>query len=440
MKKVAIMFKSTALAALFTLGSISCDVAAAADQALVARGDYLARAGDCVACHTAPGGKPFAGGLPIVSDIGTIFSSNITPEKQHGIGSYTEEQFAAALREGIRGDGTHLYPAMPYPAYAKLSDEDVHALYTYFMNGVTADANQPPQTDLGFPYNQRWGMALWNLAFGPSSDPFKADPARSDEINRGAYLVEGLGHCGACHTPRGIGMQEKAYDASSDAFLGGADLNGWHAPELRAGGKATRGISSWTADDIADYLGKGRNRMAAGGGEMKSVVENSTAYMNDGDLHAIAAYLKSLPGSGAGQGGSARAAEATTAKLTAAKNLTPGERLYIDNCGACHFVDGKGAPEVFPALDGASIVNAENPIGLLQTILAGAQTPSTDRAPSIMPMPGFDKRLSDNDVAALATFVRGGWSNVAGAVRPEDVAKLRAALPSPDKKGDAPSH
>lgn len=421
------MLKPLALAAVFSIGMVSYGLAADADPALVERGEYLARAGDCVACHTAPGGKPFAGGLAIVSDIGTIFSSNITPDKQHGIGSYTEARFSAALREGIRGDGTHLYPAMPYPAYSKLSDEDVHALYAYFINGVAADPSQPQQTSLGFPYSQRWGMALWNMFFSASA-PFKADASRSDEINRGAYLVEGLGHCGACHTPRGIGMQEKAYDASSGEFLAGADLNGWHAPELRAGGDAAHGISSWSTDDIVDYLGKGRNRVAAVGGEMKSVVENSTAYLTDPDLHAMAAYLKSLPAKSTQKASTAHSAETTTAKLAAAKNLTGGERLYVDNCGACHFVNGQGAPDVFPALDGASIVNADNPMALIHTILAGAQTPSTDRAPSIMPMPGFDKRLSDADVASLATFVRGGWTNSADAVQPADVAKVRALV------------
>lgn len=421
------MIKMLTLSACFT-AALACGSAFAADdtQALIAKGDYIARAGDCVACHTAPGGKPFAGGLAIVADIGTIFSSNITPDKQHGIGNYTEAQFSAAVRDGIRADGTHLYPAMPYPSYRKLTDDDIHALYAYMMQGVKADDNQPQQTSLRFPYSQRWGMSLWNIVY--SGSPFKPDPNESADVNRGAYLVEGLGHCGACHTPRGIGMQEQAYDASSSDFLAGGDLNGWHAPQLRAGGNAGIGISAWSQQDIADYLGEGRNQYAAVGGEMTSVIENSTSHMSDADLNAIAAYLKSVPATEK-PAVNADGAKATTLKLTAAKDLTAGEELYLNNCGACHLVNGKGAPNVFPQLDGASIVNAASPVGLIHTILAGAQVPSTDRAPSVMPMPAFAARLSDDEVAALATFVRQGWSNSAAAVSASDVAAVRKDVP-----------
>jgi mono/diheme cytochrome c family protein len=396
------------------------------EASLVSRGEHLARIGDCVACHTAPGGKPFAGGLAIESDLGQIFSTNITPDKQSGIGSYSEAQFAAALRDGKRADGANLYPAMPYPSYRLVSDADVHALYTYFMKGVAAVPDRPPQTALGFPFNLRWGLSLWNLAFTPSGS-FKPDPKASDEVNRGAYLVEGLGHCGSCHTPRAVTMQEVALDAGDERYLAGTELNGWHAPQLRAGGTASRGLAAWSVAEIVDYLGSGRNNHAAVGGEMKSVVENSTAYMTDAELHAIAAYLKSIPNTMPAAEDKQGAAARTEAKLTAAVNLAAGERLYLDNCGACHFVTGHGAPRVFPSLDGASVVNAQNPTGLITTILMGAETPSTDRSPSILPMPGFAGRLSDQEVAALASFIRSGWSNSAPAVTAEQVAKLRAA-------------
>lgn len=419
------MVRTFALSALLAAALTAPAIAADDGQDLVSKGEYIARAADCVACHSAPGGKPFAGGLPIKADFGTIFTTNITPDKQHGIGNYTEEQFAAAVRDGIRADGTHLYPAMPYPSYRKMTDEDIHALYAYVMKGVKPDAMTPPETALSFPYSQRWGMRLWNLFY--SGSKFEADPDATAEVNRGAYLVEGPGHCGACHTPRGIGMQEKAYDASSDNFLAGADLDDWHAPELRAGGNAGHGISTWSQKDVVDYLGKGRNQYASVGGEMKSVVAHSMAYMTDADLNGIAAYLKSLPAKEK-VAVNAGASRETTDKLTAAKDLTAGQHLYLDNCGACHLVTGKGAPDVFPRIDGASIVNAENPTGLIYTILGGAQTPSTDRAPSILPMPGFAGRLSDGDVAALATFVRQGWSNSAPAVSSTDVAQVRRTL------------
>lgn len=400
----------------------------AGEKALIEKGAYLARAGDCVACHTGPGGKPFAGGLPIESDLGRIVTTNITPDKQTGIGNYTEAQFAAALRQGRRADGTNLYPAMPYPSYRLITDEDMHALYTFFMKGVEPVVNRPEETKLSFPFNQRWGMSLWNWAFLPTGT-FQPNPQVSDEINRGAYLVEGLGHCGTCHTPRAFTMQERGFTASDPHFLAGTELNGWHTPQLRAGGEAARGVATWNVQDIADYLGKGRNRVSAVGGEMKSVVEHSMNYMNDADLHAIGAYLKSIPNAMPAVQPRPDGQRQTQAKLTAAVDLTPGERLYLDNCNACHFVTGHGGTTVFPRLDGASIVNAENPTGLITTILGGEATPSTERAPSVLPMPGFAFRLSDEEVATLASFVRSAWSNTAPAVTAEQVARVRANLP-----------
>lgn len=399
------------------------------DAALIAKGAYLARAGDCVACHTAPGGRPFAGGLALESDLGKIYSSNITPDKDHGIGAYTEAQFAKAMRGGVLPNGTHLYPAMPYPAYAKVTDEDVHALYTYLMKGVAPVAMDPPETKLPFPFSQRWGLALWNVVF-TETGPFKPDPKASAEVNRGAYLVEGLAHCGTCHTPRGFAMQEKAFDASSSTYLAGGELNGWHVPSLRSPNPAGKGFATWSVDEMVDYLGSGRNVHTSVGGEMTEVVDKSLGHLNDSDLHAIAVYLKSklVSGGSTGKPNAAQAAKATTDKLTKAVNLTEGERLYLDNCGACHFVTGQGAARVFPALDGSSLVNAENPNGLLAVMLGGTMTPSTPRSPSILPMPGFAKRLSDQDVATLASFVRSAWGNQAPAVTAAQVAGVRAKL------------
>lgn len=419
------MTKPMIFAVLALIGSASISSAQDADKALIEKGGYLARAGDCVACHTAPGGQPFAGGLAIESGLGAIVSSNITPDKQTGIGNYTEEQFTDAVRNGVRADGKHLYPAMPYPSYHKIADEDMRALYAYFMRGVQPVSNKPPATELSFPFSQRWGMWFWNLAFDAPSDA-PTSVANLTDIQRGQYLVEGLGHCGSCHTPRGFAMQETAYDGSGNDYLSGGDLNGWPVPSLRAKGSTGGGIAGWSQQDIVDYLGTGRNQYASVGGEMTSVVAHSTGYMTDADLNAIAAYLKSLP---AGQQKTASnnvsAADETTRKLTAGKDLTLGERLYVDNCGACHFVNGKGGPKVFPRLDGASIVTAQSPMGLVHTILAGAATPSTVRAPSVLTMPGFGNRLNDEEVAALASFVRSAWTNDAPAVSVADVKKVR---------------
>lgn len=388
------------------------------DAALIQRGEYLARAGDCIACHSAPGKPAFAGGLAIDSGHGLIYSTNITPDREHGIGAYTEQQFADAVRKGVRADGRHLYPAMPYPSYAKVADADIHAMYAFFMQGVKADANVPPATDMSFPFNQRWGMGLWNWFFG-SDKAFAGQPGWNEQVTRGAYLVEGLGHCGSCHTPRGFAMNEKAYASAEEKFLAGGDLGGWEVPSLR-------GLPRWNEQDIVDYLHTGRNRTAAVAGEMTQVVAHSTSYLQDGDLHAIAAYLKTLsPVADRGADVKPQGAAETQRKLTAAVNLTLGERLYLDNCSACHFVTGKGAERVFPQLDGATVINADSPSALIHMILTGAATPSTAKAPSVLVMPGFGHRLSDSEVATLATFLRQGWENKASPVTEREVAKIR---------------
>jgi mono/diheme cytochrome c family protein len=410
---------------------------AGSDQASIEHGAYLARAGDCIACHVAKNGKEFVGGLAIKSPLGTIYSTNITPDPDQGIGKYTEKQFADALRLGKRADGSNLYPAMPYPSYTKISDADVHDLYVYFMKGVKPVADAGPKTSLSFPFNLRFGLSLWNWAF-TTPGAYQPNPTLSTEENRGAYLVESLGHCGSCHTARGVAMQEEALDGSSSDYLGGASLNKWWAPQLRANG-AAGGVASWSSDEIVDYLSSGRNARASVNGEMTSVVEHSTSHMSAADLHAIAVYLKTLPVNTAtatpvvDEG--ARAATQKT--LTAAVNLTLGQRLYLDNCAACHTVTGKGAPRVFPATAGASIVNAKDPTGLIETILKGAVTPSTDAAPERLPMPGFATRLSDDEAAQLATFVRSGWGNTGGAVSAGDVAKVRATLPKLSSRDSA---
>ncbi|GJG94115.1 cytochrome c [Cupriavidus pauculus] len=414
------ILKSFLIAA--TFGTVAASAAqAATDPALIQRGAYLARVGDCMACHSAPGKPEYSGGLPIDSGHGIIYSTNITPDRQRGIGGYTEKQFADAVRRGVRADGTHLYPAMPYPNYAKVTDADIHALYAFFMSGVKPSNVQPPQTSMDFPFNLRWGMAVWNLVFA-SDKPFQPQPKWTDQVRLGAYLVEGLGHCSSCHTPRGVAMNEKADSSANAQYLAGGDLNGWPVPSLR-------GMPHWTNQDIVDYLLTGRNRTAAVAGEMTQVVAHSTSHMRTTDLDAIAAYLKSLPPvPGKSPTVKPQGGMTTIRKLTAAKDLTLGERLYLDNCAACHFVTGKGATRVFPQLDGATVINAGSPAALVNVILAGAATPSTAKAPSVLVMPGFAHRMNDAEVAELATFLRQGWNNRAAPVTERNVKAVRATL------------
>lgn len=406
------------------------------NDALIAQGEYVARAGDCVACHTATGGKDFAGGLAIESPFGDIYSTNISPSKTHGIGNYTYEQFDNAVRHGIRGDGSFLYPAMPYPDYARLKDEDVKALYAYFMRGVTPVNEAGPVTDLGFPFNQRWGIRFWNWV-ATDAKPYHDDTQKSEEYNRGAYLVQGAGHCGSCHTPRGLMFQEKSYDHKEDNFLSGGTIGIWSAPSLRAGKDGS--LEHWSKEDIAEYLATGRNVHSAVTGEMTSVIEHSLSYLNDQDLAAIATYLKALPGDGKHPNVTTEIDQKTTDKLIGGQYpIDSGERLYVDNCSACHFSDAKGAPRVFPTLDGNSLVNANDPSGLIHVILAGSRLPSTPKAPEALAMPGFGWRLSDAEVAKLATFLRSGWHNQAPAVSADDVAKIRQTIPQKTLEADKP--
>lgn len=420
-----------ALGLVTTAGTALAATAGSSAQEDAARGEYLARAGDCVACHTAPDGKSFAGGLEIDSPFGTIVSTNITPDPEAGIGGYSRDEFAAALRDGERADGANLYPAMPYTAYAKLSDEDIDALYAYFMQGVEPVDETPSQSDIGFPFNQRWGIALWDWVFA-DAEAFQPTEGQGEQLARGAYLVQGLGHCGSCHTPRGLFFQEKALDDSDDAFLGGATLGGWWAPNLRGGGDGDAGLQAWSQEAIVEYLATGRNDHDAVVGEMTSVVANSTSYLHDDDLQAIAAYLKSLPRQGGEDEGaqSETSPEQTERMLTAADvEDAPGARLYLDNCNACHFANGEGAAKVFPSLAGNELVNADDPTGLLHVILEGARLPSTPGKPEALAMPDFGWRLSDDEAAQLATFVRGAWGNHGGEVSAEQVAEVRKDLP-----------
>lgn len=421
-------------------GDASAQMTQEVTPELISKGAYLARAGDCVACHTAHDGKTFAGGRGIESPIGTIYATNITPDKDTGIGGWTYGDFERAVRRGVGHDGSALYPAMPFPSYAKVSDEDTQALYAYFMKGVEPVKQANQANDIPWPLSIRWPLAYWRTFFSPTPESTAEPVAGTDpQLVRGAYLVQGLGHCGSCHTPRALTMQEKGLDEKSTDYLTGALLNDWAVPSIR-------GVAHWSQDEIVDYLGSGRNAKASVAGEMTDVVANSTSHMTDEDLHAMAAYLKSLSGE-AGKNGetvyqhNAERSAATASKLTAAKDLTLGERLYLDNCGACHFVKGEGASRIFPRLDGASIINAENPTALVHVILAGAQTPSTARGPSILPMPGFAERMNDAEVAELATFLRQGWSNKAPAVSAKLVEEVRTALaeghPKQQKKLEA---
>jgi len=426
-----VVFAALLIFALWPTTTPALTAAPEAEQtALINKGRYLADAGDCTACHTAKGGKPFAGGLPIASPIGTLYSSNITPDKDSGIGNYSLDDFDRAVRHGIAANGSSLYPAMPYPAYARISDDDLRALYAYFLHGVEPVKAENRANDVSWPLSMRWPLAIWRKVFAPAPQAvaFNAGRYKDPQIARGAYLVQGLGHCGSCHTPRAVTLQEKALDESGTQYLsGGPVIDGWLAVNLR--GNPADGLGNWSAEDIVSTLRSARSTThAVLGGAMGDVVVHSTQHLNDTDLQAVAAYLKSL--SPSEQQVSTFKADPSTAKaLAIGQEGSRGAELYVDNCAACHRTDGQGYARVFPRIAGNSSVLSQDPVSMIRLVLTGSKLPATATAPSELGMPGFAWRMSDEEVAQLLTFIRSSWGNQAPAVKTEQVAQLRATLP-----------
>lgn len=419
-------------------GAASAAEPASSQADLVARGRYLATAADCVACHTAPGGRPMAGGLPIDSPFGKIFSSNITPSRTHGIGNYSEAEFARAVREGVNARGAHLYPAMPYTAYAGVADGDIQALYAYFMHGVAPVDTAPPATQLAFPFSQRWLMFGWNLLF-LDAQRFEASADKSPQWNRGKYLVNTVGHCGACHSPRNVLMAEK-----QGLALSGGQVGPWRAPNITS--DPISGVGGWSVQELAQYLrtgavaGKGQ---AAGG--MAEAIQDSLQHLSAEDLTAIAVYLKDSPPvrnaadtqAAFSFGGHATGYEAGLRAVNTGigyqqpglgyAQLTTGAQLYSANCASCHQTTGRGTPDdAFPSLAHNSTLGRDNADNLVMVILQGLHLTSGDAARL---MPGFGDALTDAQVAELATFVMHQYGNPAVTVDAAHVKELRAGGP-----------
>lgn len=388
----------------------------------VGQAEYVTRLGDCVACHSVEGGEPFAGGLEMGTPLGSIFATNITPDPETGIGNYTLAEFDNAVRRGVAKDGHRLYPAMPYPSYAKLSDEDVKALYDYFMHQVQPVKQANRESEIEWPMNMRWPLEFWNLAF-LDTGVFASDSTKDELWNRGAYLVQGAGHCGSCHTPRGAAIQEAALDESSPEFLSGALLDGWYAPSLR--GDHNVGLARWSEDDIVAFLKKGRNQHGIVYGSMMEAFNNSTQYMTDDDLTGIARYLKSLPGNEPADAPKWAYDDATTVALNSGDMSKPGAALFIRQCSFCHGRDGQGRGEFLPPLAGASSMLADESASVINIMLNGAGRVVSGGVPDSYRMPPFRVLLSDREIAELATFVRTSWGNHGTPVTEEQVRALR---------------
>ncbi len=392
------------------LAAFACGASADEPSAAVERGRYVATAANCVSCHTRDHGAAYAGGRSIATPLGTIHSTNITPDLKTGIGSWTEEDLKRALREGIAADGRHLFPAYPYPFYTRLSDGDIADLYA-FLRTLKPVSYAPP--DNGRAFQMRWPMATWkalNLVVGA----YRPDAARSAEWNRGAYLVQGPGHCGACHTPRDWSLATQSAEPLRGAVMQdevkGGGIRDWFAVDLRA---TTQGLAGWKTEHIVDYLGKGASARAGSFGPMNAVIANSTRHLRSEDLRAIAVYLQSLRGTDyAGEGVSADAAEA-------------GGPLYEKNCRECHGPSGRGGPFDGPPLAGSAIVQGEDAASLINVILNGSDKPAGIGAPSWEAMPAYALKFTDAEIAALGNFLRANWGNRAAPVTPEIVARQR---------------
>jgi mono/diheme cytochrome c family protein len=422
------------LSAASSADAAASTAAAGSDAALIEHGRYLATAGDCISCHTRAGGEPFAGGRALDTPFGVIYSANITPDAVSGLGAWSETDLTRAMREGIARDGTHLYPAFPYTAYTKVTDADIHAIYAFLRSRKPVHYT-PPKNAMPFPFNVRASLAVWNSMFFDQGR-YVPDNSRSGEWNRGAYLVQGLGHCGACHTPRNIlGGERDALalnggnylDEIADEVVDGKitpmderTVRFWSAADLTS----TRGgLAAWTVQDIAGYLKTGHSARAAAFGPMSEVVGNSTSHLEAADVRAIAVYLKSL----------APAVQAAPSMASAAR-MKQGEIVFTARCGDCHLPTGLGMPrspstdasKTAPPLAGSAALQAPSPATLINVILYGAH--ERDSADGSWPkMSGFELSvgLDDDDIAALCTYVRASWGNQADAVSASAVAKQR---------------
>lgn len=414
------LMKSSWLAAML----VAVAPAFSAGNTDIERGRYLATAGDCVACHTAPGGKSMAGGLALNTPLGSIYSTNITPSKTHGIGDYTLQQFSDALRHGKRADGAHLYPAMPYTAYAKTTDEDIAAMYAYFMQGVQpVDEAPAKQTALPFPFNIRASLGVWNALFHDAT-PYKADAAQTPEWNRGAYLAQGLAHCTTCHTPRTSLMAE---DLKRN--LGGGEVGGWYAPNITS--HAVSGIGHWTQEELIAYLsGKPVPGKGPAAGPMAEAVDHSLKHLSQEDLKAIAVYIKSVP---AVDDGSLKQAADSFGKQTDALdtirgvdlpkeyNAMTGAQLYDAYCAACHQAQGQGTEGGgLPALFHNTSLGHASSNNLVQVLLHGIERHGVDTV-----MPGFAHELTDTQITTLGNYLLTNYGNPAAKVTQAQVAQLR---------------
>lgn len=401
------------------LGAISCllvvaPLAHGQDLSVIARGQYLARAGDCVACHSNPGDPPFGGARPMETPFGTLYSPNISSDASTGIGAWTPDEFYAMLHTGRMRSGDLLYPAMPFAAYTKVTRADSDAIFA-FLKSTPPVHQENREQDLRFPYSNRTLLNGWRALYFKEGE-YKPDPSKSTEWNRGAYLVEGLGHCSMCHTA----INALGGSSESAAFQGGLiPMQAWYAPSLTSNREA--GLGDWSLEDISDLLQAGVSRRGAVYGPMAEVVYNSLQYLTDADIRAMAVYLKALPPTG----------EAPVPTVTESQDklrLFPlGKKIYAAQCAVCHGTNGEGRGWDFPPLAGNQSIQMTSSVNPIRMVLNGGYPPGTIRNPRPYGMPPFAQELSDEEVAAVVTYIRTAWQNHGTAIQGKDVNALRSA-------------
>ncbi len=384
------------------------------DLSVIAQGQYLARAGDCVACHSNPGDKPFGGRRPMATPFGTLYSPNISSDPATGIGAWSSDEFYTMMHTGRTRSGELLYPAMPYAAYTKVTRADSDAIFAY-LKSVPPVHQQNRDQDLRFPYNNRSLLTGWRTLYFKEGE-YKPDPSKSSDWNRGAYLVEGLGHCSMCHTA----INALGGSSESSAYQGGLiPMQEWYAPSLTSNREA--GLGDWTIEDISDLLQAGVSKRGAVYGPMAEVVYNSLQYLSDADIHAMAVYLKDLPSTG-------ETAAPTPAEAQDKLRLFPlGKKIYTVQCAMCHGTNGEGKGWDFPPLAGNQSIQMTSSVNPIRMVLNGGFPPGTTRNPRPYGMPPFAQELSDEEVAAVVTYIRTAWQNHGTAIEAKDVNALRSA-------------
>jgi mono/diheme cytochrome c family protein len=394
--------------------------AALANESLVKKGEYLARAADCIECHTAKGGRAYAGGVPFALPFGTLYSTNITPDERTGIGKYTDAQFLQAVRRGIRQDGAPLYPAMSFATYRLMSDADVLAIKAYLFSLAPIEA-PARANELGFPFNQRWAISAWTLLFAPDSR-FEPNAERSKEWNRGAYLAEALAHCGECHTPRNL-----AFAVDNRKKFGGATTAGWRAYNISA--DPSSGVGAWSDEHLSAYLATGHAPgHGSASGPMGEAVDEGLSYLTRDDIDALRTYLRSVPAIVEKGSGEIVAKAASPSHADGLNADERGKMLFAGACQGCHGWTGESAVSSLATLTGARAVNDARGTNVAQIVINGASRTTPTGA---LQMPAFGRGFSDTEIAAVANFVTGRFGATAARLSSDDVAQLRRESAAP---------